>query len=171
MSKVVLDFNRIEPLYYRGNSWFLLSIGKYFGRCGESAHQTGLFQDQRDVIIMGAKAEGAAQGFTVLGGIVCAILAFLQLSAGINGAIGGDMNAILDVVLAIALIIMVLLSFDACGFIYWKVQKSGILLTIFGFAAMIILARGLTFDILTWLTALLPAFMIFLAGLLLLLKS
>ncbi|MGY5853415.1 MAG: hypothetical protein RTU92_07625 [Candidatus Thorarchaeota archaeon] len=121
---------------------------------------------------MGAKAEGAAQGYTVLGGIVLAILSIQMLMGGLEAAIAGDVAALVDVILAIALLLMVLLSFDACGFVSWKVPKSGLLLAIFGFIAMIIAGRGLSFNLIAWLTNIyiLAGFMLLLAGLLLLLR-
>ncbi len=119
---------------------------------------------------MGAKAEGAAQAYTLLGGLVLAIFGFNMLAGGIQNL--ADPNSLLDIVLGIALILMVLLSLDACGFIYWKVQKSGILLAIFGFASMVIIARGLPLDIMQWLTdiGMLASFMVLLAGILLIFK-
>ncbi len=125
------------------------------------------------MIEMGCKAEGAAQGYTVLGGIILGIIALQMLADGLNTTLLGDINGLVDVVIAIVLIVMVLLSFDACGFIDWKVPKSGLLLAIFGLVSMFIVAGGLTFYILTWFTniGLLAGFMILLAGLLLILHK
>jgi hypothetical protein len=122
---------------------------------------------------MGAKAEGAAQGYTVMGGIVLIILAIQMLIAGIDGAIGGNFDNILDVVLGIGLIFMVLLSFDACGFVNWKVERSGLLLAIFGFVSIVIVGRGLSFDILQWLQniGMLAGLMILIAGVLIMFKT
>ena len=122
---------------------------------------------------MGAKAEGAAQGYTVMGGIVLFILAIQMIMAGINGALGGNFENVLDVVLGIGLILMVLLSFDACGFVTWKVGRSGLLLAIFGFVSIVIVGRGLSFDILQWLQniGMLAGLMILIAGLLIMLKT
>jgi hypothetical protein len=123
---------------------------------------------------MGAKAEGAAQGYTVMGGIVLMIFAIFQmLIPGINGALGGNFDNVLDVVLGIGLILMVLLSFDACGFVQWKVQRSGLLLAIFGFVSIVIVGRGLSFDILQWLQniGMLAGLMILIAGVLIMLKT
>ncbi len=122
---------------------------------------------------MGIKAEGAAQGYTLLGGIVLAIQAIQMLMAGINGAIGGDIDSLINVLLAIALLLMVILSFDACGFVYWKIRKSGILLTVFGLVAIFIIARGVSFDIMMLLTNIagLAALMLLLAGLLLIFRK
>ncbi len=122
---------------------------------------------------MGLKAQGAAQGYTVLGGIVLLILAAQMLIAGLNTALGGDFNGAVDAALAIALIVMVLLAFDACGFMNWKVPESGGLLAVFGLLAMVIVGRGLNFDLISWLTniGLLAGFMILLAGILLVLKK
>ncbi len=122
---------------------------------------------------MGCKAEGAAQGYTVLGGIVLLLFSINMLIASVNGVIGGDFNALIDFVLGIALLLMTLLSFDACGFIHWKVQRSGALLTLFGLIAIFIVGRGISFNILAWLMSLgtLAGLMIVLAGLLLILKG
>ncbi len=119
---------------------------------------------------MGAKAEGAAQAYTLLGGLVLAIFGFNMLARGIQNL--ADPNSLLDIVLGIVLILMAILSLDACGFVYWKVQKSGILLAIFGFASMVIVARGLPLNIMTWLIdiGMLAGFMVLLAGLLLIFK-
>ena len=120
---------------------------------------------------MGAKAEGAAQAYTLLGGLVLAIFGFNMLARGVQNL--ADPNSLLDIVLGIVLIIMVLLSLDACGFIYWKVQKSGVLLAIFGFISMVIVARNLPLIIITWLTdiGLLAGLMVLLAGILLIFKK
>ena len=122
---------------------------------------------------MGSKAEGAAQGYTLLGGIVLLILAIQMIINGVNGALNGNLEPLIDVLLAVALIIMVILSFDACGFVYWKIRRSGILLAIFGLVSIFIVVRGLTFDIIGWLTNIgtLAGLMIFIAGLLLLLRK
>ena len=122
---------------------------------------------------MGAKAEGAAQGYTVMGGIVLIILAIQMITAGINGALGGNFENVLDVALGIGLILMVLLSFDACGSVTWKVGRSGLLLAIFGFVSIVIVGRGLSFDILQWLQniGMLAGLMILIAGLLIMLKT
>ncbi len=122
---------------------------------------------------MGCKAEGAAQGYTLLGGIVLLILAIQMIIGGVNGVQNGNADQLIDVLLAIALIIMVLLSFDACGFVYWKIRRSGILLALFGIISIFIVVRGLTFDIIGWLTNIgtLAGFMILIAGFLLLLRK
>ncbi len=122
---------------------------------------------------MGSKAEGAAQGYTLLGGIVLAIYAIQMLIAGINGAIGGDIDSLISVLLAIVLLLMVLLSFDACGFVYWKIRRSGMLLALFGLVSIFIIARGLSFDIMMLLTNTggLAALMLLLAGLLLIFRK
>jgi hypothetical protein len=131
------------------------------------------FNNLRGLKKMGAKAEGAAQGYTVLGGIVLILLAFQMLINGFNGALGGNIENILDVVLGIGLILMVLLSLDACGFVQWKVQRSGLLLAIFGFVSIVIVGRGLSFNILLWLQdiGMLAGLMILIAGLLIMLKT
>ncbi len=122
---------------------------------------------------MGCKAEGAAQGYTLLGGVVLLILAIQMIIGGFNGALGGDAAALIDVLLAVALILMVILSFDACGFVYWKIRRSGAMLALFGIVSIFIVVRGLSFDIIGWLTNIgtLAGLMILLAGLLLLLKK
>ena len=122
---------------------------------------------------MGCKAEGAAQGYTVLGGIVLLVYAFNMLIASVNGVLGGNFESLITFVLGIALLLMSILSFDACGFVYWKVQRSGPLLALFGLIAIFIVNQGPTFDILSWLLnpGSLAGFMILLAGLLLILKS
>ena len=120
---------------------------------------------------MGLKAEGAAQAYTLLGGLVLAIFGFNMLYNGVQNI--SDANSLLDIVLGIVLILMVILSLDACGFVHWKVQKSGVLLAIFGFASMVIVARALPLDILGWLTniGLLAGFMILVAGILLIFRK
>ncbi|MFW9919571.1 MAG: hypothetical protein ACFFED_08230 [Candidatus Thorarchaeota archaeon] len=122
---------------------------------------------------MGCKAEGAAQGYTVLGGIVLLVYSLNMLITSVNGVIGGDLNALVDFVLGIALLLMTILSFDACGFVYWKVHRSGPLLALFGLIAIFIVGRGISFDILGWIMNLgtLAGFMIVLAGLLLIFKG
>ncbi|MHA2240343.1 MAG: hypothetical protein ACXACE_01940 [Candidatus Thorarchaeota archaeon] len=122
---------------------------------------------------MGCKAEGAAQGYTVLGGIVLAVLAIQMMVNGFSGALGGDFESVIDVVLAIALLLMVLLSFDASGFVNWKVGRSGALLALFGFVSIIIVVRGLSFDIIGWLMNIgtLAGLMILIAGILLIFRK
>ncbi|MHA1638525.1 MAG: hypothetical protein ACTSUO_03860 [Candidatus Thorarchaeota archaeon] len=122
---------------------------------------------------MGCKAEGAAQGYTLLGGIVLLILAIQMIINGINGALGGNAEELITVLLAVALILMALLSFDACGFVYWKIRRSGIMLALFGFISILIVVRGLSFDILGWLTNIgtLAGLMILIAGFLLLFRK
>lgn len=122
---------------------------------------------------MGCRAEGAAQGYTVLGGIVLLVLAINMLRQGLTEAMGGSFEGVLSTVLAIALIIVVALSFDTCGFTHFKIGRSGVLLALLGFVAIVIIARGLTFDILSWLTniGMLAGFMILIAGLLLIFKK
>ena len=96
-----------------------------------------------------------------------------MIIGGVNGVQNGNADQLIDVLLAIALIIMVLLSFDACGFVYWKIRRSGILLALFGIISIFIVVRGLTFDIIGWLTNIgtLAGFMILIAGFLLLLRK
>ncbi|MHA2160882.1 MAG: hypothetical protein ACXAEB_01185 [Candidatus Thorarchaeota archaeon] len=127
----------------------------------------------KDWRFMGCKAEGAAQGYTVLGGIVLAVLAIQMMVNGFSGALGGDFESVIDVVLAIALLLMVLLSFDASGFVNWKVGRSGALLALFGFVSIIIVVRGLSFDIIGWLMNIgtLAGLMILIAGILLIFRK
>ena len=122
---------------------------------------------------MGCKAEGAAQGYVVLGGIVLFLHALFMLLGGFTAAIGGDINALIEIVIAIALIIMVVLAFDASGFIHWKITRSGVLLAIIGFVSIIIVVRGISFDLILWLTNIgtLAGLMILLAGLLLIFRK
>ncbi|UCE10171.1 MAG: hypothetical protein JSW61_14565 [Candidatus Thorarchaeota archaeon] len=122
---------------------------------------------------MGCKAEGAAQGYTVLGGIVLGILAIRDLIDGIDRLPTDSANATVDILLAVALIIMVILSFDASGYIHWKVQRNGLILALFGFFSIIIVARRVVFDPIAWLMSLgtLAGFMILLAGLLLVVRG
>ncbi len=126
-----------------------------------------------EAIDMGCKAEGAAQGYTVLGGIVLLVISIQMMIASVNGVISGNFDALVDFVLGIALLLMVLLSFDACGFIYWKMQRSGPLLALFGLVAIFIVGRGISFDIIMWIMNLgtLAGFMILLAGILLIIKG
>jgi hypothetical protein len=95
-----------------------------------------------------------------------------MLIGGIDGAIGGDLNALIDIILALVLILMVILSFDAAGFLHWKLHKSGVALAIFGLFSIFIVVRNINFDILAWLTNIgtLAGLMIFLGGLLLILR-
>ncbi len=120
---------------------------------------------------MGCKAEGAAQAYTLLGVIVLILYAVNV----INGSLSGlpDFNAVVDVVLAIILVLISLLSLDACGFIHWKVPRSGVLLAVFGLLAIFIVARGLNLYFLSWLQSvpMLAGFMILLAGILIIAKS
>ncbi len=119
-----------------------------------------------------SKAEGAAQGYTVLGAIVLILIAINMISAGLNGAINGNFEDVITIVLGIALVVMAILSLDACGFVNWKVGRSGLLLAIFGLISIIIVARGLSFNILSWLmnAGTLAGFMILLAGIIIMVK-
>lgn len=122
---------------------------------------------------MGCKAEGAAQGYTILGAVVLFLLAIQMISGALSGAMGGDLNAVIDLLLGVALIIMAVLAIDASGFIHWVVSKSGLLLALFGFMTIIIAGRSLNFDILSWplSTGTLAGFMILIAGILLLVSK
>ncbi|TFG04145.1 hypothetical protein EU538_12715 [Candidatus Thorarchaeota archaeon] len=123
---------------------------------------------------MGAKAEGAAQGFTLLGAIVLVVFALFQLLIpGVNAALGGSFDGVINAVLGIALLLMALLGIDACGFIYWKIRRSGAMLALFGFLSIVIVGRGLNFDILSWLQniGMFAGLMLLIAGILILTRS
>ncbi|MFW9907054.1 MAG: hypothetical protein ACFFEF_00650 [Candidatus Thorarchaeota archaeon] len=120
---------------------------------------------------MGCKAEGAAQGYTVLGGIVLLLIGIQMILGELSGAI--DLNSLIEIVLGITLILMVILAFDASGFVSWKVSKSGVLVAIFGLICIFIVSRGILLDPLAWIMSLgtLAGFMIFLGGLLLIFRK
>lgn len=123
---------------------------------------------------MGLKAEGAAQGYTVLGGIVLLVYAFERIYQAMIGPGIDTLDGIIEVLLAIVLIVMVALAFDACGFISWKVQKSGALLSLFGLIIILIVSYpAITFDPIAWLRSLytLAGLMILLGGLLLVFRK
>jgi hypothetical protein len=112
---------------------------------------------------MGCKAEGAAQGYTVLGGIVLLVYALQRIVGGLNAPYD-----IIELFLGIAVIILVVLAFDASGFITWKVKRSGVLLALFGFFLIVIVSYpGITLDIIAWISSLptLAVTMILLGGL------
>ena len=113
---------------------------------------------------MGCKADGAAQGYTVLGGIVLLIYAFNRIMGGIHNPVD-----LIEILLGIAIIIMVILAFDASGYVNWVVRRSGFLVALFGFF-IILIVSGLSLDILAWISGLqsLAGFMILLAGILML---
>ena len=120
---------------------------------------------------MGCKAEGAAQGYTVLGGIVLLIYAIRRIIENINMSGPNTGESIIQIIFGIVIIIMVILSFDACGFINWKVAKSGLLLALFGLILLVlVLWPFVSLDILGWLQRLdtVAGLMILLAGILLL---
>ena len=119
---------------------------------------------------MGLKAEGAAQGFTVLGGIVLLVIAVQMIMSGIN-TLSGD--ALIDVIVGIVLILMVALSYDACGLILWKLRRNGAFLALFGLFSIFIVLRNFSFDPIGWLmnSGALAGFMILIAGILLLARS
>ncbi|MHA1135235.1 MAG: hypothetical protein ACTSSE_01985 [Candidatus Thorarchaeota archaeon] len=98
----------------------------------------------------GCKAEGAAQGYTVLGGIVLLIFALQRIVGGLNSPYD-----IIEIFLGIAVIIFVVLSFDASGFVTWKLKRSGLLLALFGFFLIVITSYGvITLNIIAWLSSL-----------------
>ena len=118
---------------------------------------------------MGCKAEGAAQGYTVLGGIVLLIYAIQRIFAGVNAP-----QDIVEIFLGVAIIIMVVLAFDASGFVTWKVKRSGLLLALFGFFIILIVSYpGITIDSIAWLSGLptLAGLMILIGGLLIAVKK
>jgi len=123
---------------------------------------------------MGCKAEGAAQGYTILGGLVLLIYAIFRIYAAMNNPGPGTVEGVIEIFLGIVLIVIVALAFDACGFISWKVSKSGFLLTVFGFIAIVIVSYPrITLDPIAWMMSLdtLAGMMILLAGLLLVARS
>lgn len=114
---------------------------------------------------MGLRADGAAQGYTILGGIVLIISALGRINAGLQG--GGSTTALMQLVLGIVLLIITILAFDASGLVKLTLSKSGLLLALLGFIAILIVSYpGITLDIITWLRSLetLAGFMLLLAG-------
>jgi hypothetical protein len=123
---------------------------------------------------LGCKAEGAAQGYTVLGGIVLLLYALQRIINNVNSPGPGTVEGLIQILLGIVLILVVILAFDACGFIYWKLNRSGLLLALFGFIAILIVSwPGITLDPIAWLQSLdtLAGFMILLGGILLIARS
>ena len=123
---------------------------------------------------MGLKAEGAAQGYTVLGGIVLLLAGIFRIYSAATGPGPGTPEGLIEILLGIVLIVIVALAFDACGFIYWKVKKSGLLLAVFGLIAIVIVSYpGFSFDIIAWMMRLetLAGLMILLGGLLLIVRK
>ena len=122
---------------------------------------------------MGCKAEGAAQGFTLLGALVLFVFAIQMLLGAINEATGGSLDAVIDVLLAILLILIAILAVDASGYIHWKVARSGSALAIFGFIAIVVVLRNVSFDIIGWLmnVGTLAGLMILIAGVLLITRN
>jgi hypothetical protein len=111
---------------------------------------------------MGCKAEGAAQGYTILGGIVLLVYGLQRILGGFTGPVD-----IIEIILGFVVILFVVLSFDASGYFNWVVKRSGVLLALFGFF-LILIVSGLNLDILSWISSLptLGGFMILLAGIL-----
>ena len=123
---------------------------------------------------MGLKAEGAAQGYTVLGGLVLLIYAIFRIYNAAVGPGPGTPEGLMEILLGIVLILVVVLAFDACGFIHWKIKKSGLLLALFGLIAIVIVSYpGFSIDIIAWMMRLdtLAGFMLLLGGLLLLVRK
>jgi hypothetical protein len=125
-------------------------------------------------MIMGCKAEGAAQGYTVLGGIVLIFYSLRRIINNINSPGPGTVEGIMQIVLGFIVIILVALAFDACGFTHWKLHRSGLLLALLGFVIILIVSwPGITLDPFAWLQSLdtLAGFMILLGGILLIARS
>ncbi|TXT57736.1 MAG: conserved membrane protein of unknown function [Candidatus Thorarchaeota archaeon] len=122
---------------------------------------------------MGCKAEGAAQGYTLLGGLVLIIFALNDIIGGLNQILAGNFDGVITLVLGIALLLMAILAFDACGFVYWMIHRNGLLLFVIGLVAIILVGRGLSFDPIGWLmnVGTLAGLMILLAGILIITKS
>ena len=123
---------------------------------------------------MGCKAEGAAQGYTILGGIVLLIYAITEIINNATAPGPGSVDGLIEILLDIVLIIIVVLAFDACGFVSWKVGKSGLLLALFGLIAIVLVSWPFaSFNPIDWLRSLptLAGFMILLGGILLLLRK
>jgi len=123
---------------------------------------------------MGCKAEGAAQGYTVLGGLVLLVYALNRIYMAMLSPGPGTIEGIIEILLGIIIIVMVALAFDACGFISWKVQKSGALLSLFGFIIILIVSYpAITLEPIAWLRSLytLAGLMILLGGLLLVFRK
>ncbi|MDH4213063.1 MAG: hypothetical protein OEV85_04000 [Candidatus Thorarchaeota archaeon] len=123
---------------------------------------------------LGCKAEGAAQGYTVLGGIVLILYALQRIINNVNSPGPGTMEGLMQIVLGVVLILVVALAFDACGFTHWKLNRSGLLLALLGFIAILIASwPGITLDPIAWLQSLdtLAGFMILLAGILIVARS
>ena len=115
---------------------------------------------------MGLRADGAAQGYTVLGGIVLIISSLNRINAGIQG--GGSSQALMNLVLGIVLLVVTVLAFDASGLVKLTLSKSGLVLALLGFVAILIVSYPIiSLDILGWLQSLdtLAGFMLLLGGL------
>lgn len=114
---------------------------------------------------MGLRADGCAQGYTVLGGIVLLISALNRINGGLQG--GGSSDALMNLVLGIVLLIVTILAFDASGLVKLTLSKSGLVLALLGFVAILVVSYpGITLDILAWLQSLetLAGFMLLLGG-------
>jgi hypothetical protein len=124
---------------------------------------------------LGCKAEGAAQGYTILGGIVLILYALQRIINNINSPGPGTAEGLMQILLGVVLLIVVFLAFDACGFVHWKLNRSGLLLALFGFIAILIVSWPaiITLNPIDWLQRLdtLAGFMILLGGILLLARS
>ena len=123
---------------------------------------------------MGCKAEGAAQGFTVLGGIVLIIYSLQRIINNMNSPGPGTVEGLMQIILGFIVLVLVALAFDASGFTHWKLHRSGLVLALLGFVIILIVSwPGITLDPLAWLQSLdtLAGFMILLGGLLLAVRS
>ncbi|MHA2377897.1 MAG: hypothetical protein ACXADS_01330 [Candidatus Thorarchaeota archaeon] len=122
---------------------------------------------------MGCKAEGAAQGFTLLGALVLLVYAFQMLIGGANLALSGVFEGVIETALAITLILIVVLAVDASGYVDWRIAKNGGLLAVFGFIAIMVVLRHVSFDVIGWLmnAGTLAGLMILVAGILVITKS
>ena len=123
---------------------------------------------------MGCRAEGAAQGYTVLGGIVLIIYALQRIINNMNSPGPGTVEGLMQIVLGIIVIVLVALAFDASGFTHWKLHRSGLVLALLGFVIILIVSwPGITLDPFAWLQSLdtLAGLMILLGGILLAARS
>jgi len=99
------------------------------------------------------KAAGAADGFTILGALVLFLFAWTQMIIpGYYLAIAGNLNGTVTLILGIVLFVITIISVVASGLVRWVIPRSGLLLLIFGFIALVITLQGLNFDLLTWLS-------------------
>ena len=99
------------------------------------------------------KAQGAADGFTILGALILFLFAWAQMIVpGFYLSAGGNISGIVTLILGIVLVVITVFAVIASGFVRWRIPRSGLLLLIFGFVALVITLQGLNFDLLTWLS-------------------